>query len=51
MVAHKATYLDGAVPPKYAEVTVGGAPAYWQLSLAAGPGGARNMSSLKDGYV
>ena len=52
-VAHsgKAKYLNGAVPPKYAEVTLGGAPAYWQLSPAAGPGGARNLESLKDGYV
>jgi len=52
-VAHsgKAKYLDGAVPPTYAEVTVGGVPAYWQLSPAAGPGGARNLSSSKDGYV
>jgi len=52
-VAHsgKAKYLNGAVPPKYAEVTVGGVPAYWQLSPPAGPGGARNLESLKNGYV
>ena len=52
-VAHSGTakYLNGAVPPKYAEVSVGGVPAYWQLSPPAGPGGARNLESLKNGYV
>ena len=52
-VAHsgKVKYLNGAVPPKYSEVTVGGEPAYWQLSPPAGPGGARNLESLKNGYV
>jgi len=52
-VAHsgKAKYLNGAVPPKYSEVAVGGEPAYWQLSPPAGPGGPRNLESLKNGYV
>ena len=52
-VAHNGTakYLNGAVRPKYAEVTIGGVPAYWQLSPPAGPGGARNLESLKNGYV
>ena len=52
-VAHSghATYPDGAVPPQYAKVTVAGTPAYWQLSPAAGPVGARAVSSLKGGYV
>ena len=52
-VAHSghATYLDGAVPPQYAKVTVAGVPAYWQLSPPSGPGDAKNVSSLKSGYV
>ena len=52
-VAHSghATYLDGAVPPQYAKVTVARTPAYWQLSPAAGPGGVQSVSTLKNGYV
>ena len=46
-----AKYVDEAVPPQYAKVTVSGVPAYWQLSPAPGPGGAQSVSSLKGGYV
>ncbi len=52
-VAHSghAKYLDGAVPPQYAKVTVAGVPAYWQLSSSSNPGNAQSVSSLKSGYV
>jgi hypothetical protein len=47
-----AKYVDGAVPTQYAEVTVAGVPAYWQLSSpVTGDPGAVSVISLKSGYV